>query len=187
MGCFLAMDDVELLERGIVNKSGGRMSKQINAIDFVPDANGRMKKFDANCLPKISKPATRNLNSNQVVNPYCDKSEVVIDNVDCFSTEQLRRRIRSLSPARKKNKVRRSRTLGTIQCEVGSADESAVLEYTVSQDSRTYTLKGNGQDAAGQQITLEFGALRSFLNYVSRDNSVGNKKSDRNIGAAKRH
>uniref|UniRef100_A0A915EAY5 DUF659 domain-containing protein n=1 Tax=Ditylenchus dipsaci TaxID=166011 RepID=A0A915EAY5_9BILA len=118
MGCFLAMDDVELLERGIVNKSGGRMSKQINAIDFVPDVNGRMKKFDANCLPKIPKPAARDPNSNQVVNPYCDKSEVMSTMWIVFSTEQLRRRIRSLSPAQRRIKLGEVALLGQFSARL---------------------------------------------------------------------
>lgn len=162
-------------------------------MDFVPDGKGFIREFDANRLPKIPEAnlATSHLKSKQLVNPYRKKSEIDIEPLDCFSTEQLCPRIRSVSPAQKKNKVKRSRTLGTIQCDIGSGEDSAVLGYTISQDSRTYTLEEKRQEAAMHQVTLEFGALRSSLKYVSCDTSTKQKQawnsSDGHLQGVRKH
>ncbi|KAI1731199.1 hypothetical protein Ddc_03932 [Ditylenchus destructor] len=159
-GPFKALDDVELLERGIITKSGSRRQNYADGEDIW-----------SHVLSSSSPvPCRKRQTDNGAQKAYFGNiSTTTVDETDCFSaTEQVRRRLRSQSPAPHGRNGKGNRALGSIVCQLGSDQDRAILEYAIGEDSRTYsftqiTKAKNKKDCNNVNVTLEFGPDHSYL------------------------
>ncbi|KAI1722134.1 hypothetical protein DdX_04440 [Ditylenchus destructor] len=157
---FKALDDVELLERGIITKSGNRGLNYADGEDIW--SHGLSSSSPVPCTKWQSD------NGDQKAH-FGNISTTTVDETDCFSaTEQVRRRLRSQSPTPHGRDGKGNRALGSIVCQLGNDQDRAILEYAIGEDSRTYSFTQiikaeNKKDCKNVNVTLEFGPDHSYL------------------------
>ncbi|KAI1696258.1 hypothetical protein DdX_19130 [Ditylenchus destructor] len=159
-GPLKLLDDVELLERGIITKSGNR---RLNCADG-EDIRSHLLSTSS---PILCRNGQRNNGAQKA--HFGNISTTTVDETDCFSaTEQVRRRLRSQSPAPHGRDRQGNRALGSIVCQMGNDQDRAIMEYAIGEDSRTYSLTQvvkpkDKKYRNNVNVTLEFGPDRSYL------------------------